>query len=114
LLEEVQQKIDGVQNQKSPLQESQMPLSNKLGEACAMLQTIFCPKEFMDILDERRRQVDDAATNRLWGPVASSIIISNNDFLVTIINGTIWFWSYMKFPVPKTRQEKRLDSLWIK
>jgi hypothetical protein len=65
LLEEVQKKIDGVQ-------KSRMPLNNKLREACAMLQTIFCPKEFMDILDERQRRVDDAATKKLRGPVGSS------------------------------------------
>jgi hypothetical protein len=72
LLEEVLQKIGGVQNQKSPLQESQTPLNNKLGEACAMLQTIFGRKEFMDILDERQQQMDAAATNRLRGPGGSS------------------------------------------
>ncbi|KAL3924916.1 MAG: hypothetical protein SGILL_000751 [Bacillariaceae sp.] len=59
LLEEVLQRIGGVQNQKSPLRERQTPLNNKLGEACAMLQRIIQRNEVVEILDERQQQLDD-------------------------------------------------------
>lgn len=58
LLEEILQKIGGVQNQKSPLRERQTPLNNKLGEACAMLQCIQKRPELVQKLDEKQEQLE--------------------------------------------------------
>ncbi|KAG7347843.1 hypothetical protein IV203_016548 [Nitzschia inconspicua] len=58
LLEEVLQKIGGVQNQKSPLRERQTPLNNKLGEACAMLQCIHKRPELLQRLDQQQEQLE--------------------------------------------------------
>jgi hypothetical protein len=59
LLEEVLQRIGGVEKQKSPLREMQTPLNNKLGEACAMLQRIIQRKEIIRLLDERQEQLEE-------------------------------------------------------
>lgn len=70
LLEEDLQKIGGVRGQMTRLHEAQTPLNNKLGEACAMLQNIFCRPELVRMLEERERQEEEEAKDlrRKGGP----------------------------------------------
>jgi hypothetical protein len=65
LMEEVLQKIGGIQKQKSPLKEVQTPLNNKLGEACAMLQGFLRQPALVQLLKARLKQEDDEYTKQL-------------------------------------------------